>query len=161
MRAAAIGLIVLMFSMAGVSAQPAAQNDFSGTWIMDRSRSEAAAQEHPVGPVTLVISQTGSVLKIATTRDGTTETILYPIGPSPSLAAEVTGERRAFWNGATLVSEGTKDIQGKTIAFREARTASAGGAEMIVETTLKLEHGYETKGVQTVVTGKNVYVRGP
>jgi hypothetical protein len=72
----------------------------------------------------------------------------------------VTGERRAFWDGTTLVNEGSKDIQGKTIAFREARTASADGAEMIVETTLKLEHGYEMKGVQTVVTGKNLYVRG-
>lgn len=159
MRSATLGLVVLMLSMAGVSAQP--QKDFSGTWIMDRSRSEAATQEQPVGPVTVVISQTGSALRIATTRDGTTETILYPMGPNPSLAAEVTGERRAFWDGATLVTEGAKDIQGKTIAFREARTASAGGAEMIVETTVKLEHGYEMKGAQTMVTGKNVYLRGP
>ena len=161
MRSATLGLFVLMLTMAGVSAQPPTQKDFSGTWIMDRSRSEAAAQEQPVGPVTIVISQTGSMLKIATTRDGTTETILYPIGPNPSRAAEVTGERRAFWDGATLVTEGAKDIQGKTIAFREARTTSAGGAEMVVETTLKLEHGYEMKGAQTMVTGKNVYVRGP
>ena len=30
---------------------------------------------------------------------------------------------------------------------------------MVVETTLKVEHGYELKGGQTIVTGKNVFVR--
>ena len=30
---------------------------------------------------------------------------------------------------------------------------------MIVETILKIEHGYELKGGQTIVTGKNVFVR--
>jgi hypothetical protein len=58
-----------------------------------------------------------------------------------------------------LVDEGSVDINGQTIAFRERRTRSAGGAEMVVETTLKIEHGYELKGAQTIVTGKNVYVR--
>jgi len=158
MRSATVGLVVLMLATAEGAAQPVTAA-FSGTWVMDRTRSEAAVQEQPVGPVTVTISQTGSALRLETTRDGKTEVTTYPIGPNPSLAAEVTGERRAFWDGTTLVNEGSKDIQGKTIAFREARTASADGAEMIVETTLKLEHGYEMKGAQTVVTGKNVYVR--
>jgi hypothetical protein len=159
MRSATVGLVVLMLVTAEGVAQPVTVV-FSGIWVMDRTRSEAAVQEQPVGPVTVTISQTGSALRLETTRDGKTEVAIYPIGPNPSMAAEVTGVRRAFWDGQTLVNEGSKDIQGKTIAFREARTVSADGAEMIVETTVKLEHGYEMKGAQTIVTGKNVYVRG-
>lgn len=58
-----------------------------------------------------------------------------------------------------LVNEGPVDVNGQTVAFREERVPSAGGTEMVVETTLKIEHGYELKGAQTIVTGKNVYVR--
>ncbi len=69
--------------------------------------------------------------------------------------------RRAFWDGPTLVNEGSMDIQDKTVAFHESRMLSADEAEMVVETTLKLEHGYEPeKGTQTVVKGRNVFVRG-
>ena len=58
-----------------------------------------------------------------------------------------------------LVDEGSVDINGQTIGFREARTSASAGTEMVVETTLKVEHGYELKGGQTIVTGKNVFVR--
>ena len=131
--------------------------DFSGVWKMDRTRSESAMQEHPIGEVTVVITQTGSTLKIETIRDGTSEIADYPIEARPNTPKEVSGKRRAFWDGPALVDEGSVDINGQTIGFREARTRA--GAEMVVQTTLKIEHGYELKGAQTVVTGKNVFVR--
>ena len=71
----------------------------------------------------------------------------------------MTGVRRAFWDGPTLVNEGSVDVQDRTVAFQESRMLSADSQEMVVETTLKLEHGYELKGTQTVVKGKNVFVR--
>jgi len=138
---------------------PAPAPDFSGAWKMDMTRSESAAQDQPIGDVTVVITQTGSSLKVETIRDGTKEVAIYPIGVRPSTPMEVSGTRRAFWDGPVLVDEGSVDINGQTIGFREARTPALAGAEMVVETTLKIEHGYELKGAQTVVTGKNVFVR--
>ena len=138
---------------------PATTPDFSGVWKMDKERSESAAQDQPTGDVIVAITQTGSVLKVETTRDGKKELAIYPIGARPSTTVEVSGVRRAYWDGPVLIDEGSVDIEGRTIAFREARAPSADGAEMVVETTLKIEHGYELKGGQTVVTGKNVYVR--
>jgi len=138
---------------------PSTTSDFSGVWKMDKERSESAAQDQPTGDVIVVITQTGSILKVETTRDGKKELATYPIGARPSTTMEVSGVSRAYWDGPVLIDEGSVDIEGRTIAFREARAPSADGAEMVVETTLKIEHGYELKGGQTVVTGKNVYVR--
>ena len=140
-------------------AMPAATPDFSGVWTMDKTRSESAAQDQSAGDVVVAITQTGSILKVETIRDGKKELATYPIGTRPS-ATEVSGARRAYWDGPALIDEGSVDIEGRTIEYREARTPAADGAEMVVETTLKIEHGYELKGGQTVVTGKNVYVRG-
>ena len=49
--------------------------DFSGTWTMDLSRSETAAQGPAIGPVTVAIQQTAAEVRIETTRNGTTETV--------------------------------------------------------------------------------------
>jgi hypothetical protein len=51
--------------------------DFSGTWTMDLSRSETAAQGPAIGPVTVAIQQTSAELRIDTTRNGNTETVRY------------------------------------------------------------------------------------
>jgi len=142
-------------------AMPMTTSDFSGTWTMDRTRSESAAQEQPAGDIVVTIVQTPAALTVETIRNGTKDIAIYPIGERPSDPNEVSGKRRAYWDGSVLVDEGSVDINGQTIAFREGRTPSVDGAEMIVETTLKVEHGYELKGAQTVVTGKNVYVRRP
>ena len=142
-------------------AGPVSRPDFSGTWKMDRTRSEAAAQDQPLGDVTVTITQTGSMLTIKTIRDGASEIAVYPIETRPSNPTEDTATRRAFWDGSKLVDEGSVDINGQTIGFREVRTRTSGGTEMEVQTTLKIEHGYELKGAQTVVTGKNVFIRLP
>lgn len=159
----AIVTLALWQSPSELAAQtkPVARPDFSGTWKMDRARSEAAAQDQPVGDITVTITQTGSILTIKTIRDGASETAIYPIEARPSRPTEDIATRRAFWDGPRLVDEGSVDINGQTIGFREVRRRTLGGAEMEVQTTLKIEHGYELKGAQTVVTGKNVFIRLP
>lgn len=158
MRPLIASLIVLTLVRFGAVAQPVDRPDFSGAWTMDPSRSESAAQGQP-NPVQLVITQAKSTLQVQTTRNGKTDVQAYPIGERPTMSTEVTGQRRAFWDGATLVNEGSVDVQDRTVAFQESRMLSADKSEMVVETTLKLEHGYELKGAQTVVKGKNVFVR--
>jgi hypothetical protein len=138
---------------------PVSAPDFSGLWTMDRTRSEAAAQEEPAGDTIVTISQTAATLKIESIRNGKKEIAIYPFESRPSDPKEVSGRRRAYWDGPILVDEGSVDINGQTIAFREGRTPSADGAEMVVETTLKIDHGYELKGAQTIVSGKNIYIR--
>jgi len=138
---------------------PAPAPNFSGLWTMDRTRSEAAAQEQPSGDIILTIFQTAATLKIETIRNGKKEIAIFPIEDQPSDTKEVSGKHRAYWDGSMLIDEGSVDINGETIAFREGRTPSADGAEMVVETTLKIDHGYELRNAQTIVTGKNVYVR--
>jgi len=49
-------VVASLVSLPSLSAQ--GRPDFSGTWKMDSSRSESAAQAEPIGPVTLVIAQT-------------------------------------------------------------------------------------------------------
>jgi hypothetical protein len=138
---------------------PVPAPDFSGFWTMDRTRSEAAAQEQPAGDIIVTISQTAATLKVESIRNGKKETAIYPIEGRPSDTKEVSGKHRAYWDGSMLIDEGSVDINGQTIAFREGRTRSADGAEMVVEITLKIDHGYELRDAQTIVTGKNVYVR--
>jgi hypothetical protein len=165
MRIGNIHLVATMALAAGLfpgalDAQTAASmSEFSGVWKMDSNRSESAAQDQPVREVVVAITQTGSVLRIETSRDGKKETAIYPVGPRPSVSTDLSGTPRAYWDGAVLVDEGSIDIDGKTIGFREARTQVSDGSEMIVETTLKVEHGYELKGGQTIVSGKDIFVR--
>ncbi len=138
---------------------PVPTPNFSGVWTMDKNRSELAAQEQPTGDVIVAIAQTESILRVETIRDGKKDIAIYPIGARPVATTEVSATRRAFWDGPVLVDEGSVDINGQTIGFREARAPASAGSEMVVETTLKIEHGYELKGGQTIVTGKNVFVR--
>jgi hypothetical protein len=140
-------------------ATPTTWPDFAGAWTMDKDRSEAALQGQPIGDVFVAITLAGPILNVETTRDGKAELVTYPIGEPPSATSEVSGERRAFWDGLVLIDQGSVDVNGQTVGYREARTLSGDGAEMVVETTLKIEHGYELNGAQTVVTGKNVFVR--
>lgn len=149
-----------MLLAAALSAQaPADRPDFSGLWTMDPARSESAAQETPTTALAMEIVQTGTSLQVETSRDGKPQMATYRIEPTPTASTELTGQKRAFWDGGKLVSEGSVDIEGKTIAFREVRIPQANGGEMVVETTVKVEHGYQMTGVKTMVTGKNTYVR--
>src|SRR5690348_12626081 len=86
-------------------ARPVSRPDFSGNWKMDRTRSEAAAQDQPVGDITVTITQTGSILTIKTIRDGASETADYPIEARPNKPTDVSATPRAFWDGSKLVDE--------------------------------------------------------
>jgi len=104
--------------------------DFSGTWSMDRSRSESAMQADPIGPTTVVISQVAGGLQIATTRDDKTATILYKLDGSASPIPG--GTATSHWEGATLITETVREIQGQTVTTKESRRLN--GGEMVVET---------------------------
>ena len=140
--------------------------DFSGTWTMDLSRSEAAAQGPAIGPVTVAIQQTPAEVRIETTRDGTTETVRYlPAGMKPVSEGERVGTFR--WEGSTLITNLSTHINKQAVTFQEARSLNPDSTEMAVEVTLVVQHGYTTGGSSVVQsskspntsTGKNVFVK--
>ena len=152
-----------------LSPLPATQSppDFSGTWTIDRERSESPHQGSGFEPAVYVITQTASDITIETQRGTARTTVRYPIGPAtapqppaPPSTAQASAPRpagRAYWSGASLVTDGTTTIQGQTVSVRETRTLDAAGAEMTVETLLVVQHGYTFKGAQNYGTAKDVY----
>jgi hypothetical protein len=140
-------------------ADPAAQGkpDFSGSWTMDRSRSESAMQNEPIGPVTVVIAQTPGEVRIETTRTPGSSIVTYKLDGS-----EVTipgGTAKTHWDGTTLVTEAVRNIQGQTVTTKETRRLNPDGSEMTVETMLVVQHGYSLRGTPNYGAGKDVYVR--
>ncbi len=149
-------LAVALFAQAMTAAKP----DFSGTWTMDRERSESAMQEQPIGAVTLSVKHTGTNITIETTRDGKPEVATYTIEERPHDPGVMgAGTRRAYWDGLRLITEGSGNVQGQTVSVREASTLNAKGTEMTIETTVTVQHGYTLRGGKNYATGKDVYTR--
>jgi hypothetical protein len=148
-------LVVVLLLPSALLAQ--GKPDFSGTWAMDASRSESAVQNEPIGPVTLVITQTAQELKIETTRGERTTTSILKLDGSENRIA--SGTAKTHWDGTTLVTETVRDIQGKTVTTKESRRLNPAGTEILVETVLVVQHGYSLKGTPNYGAGKDVYTR--
>src|SRR5579864_8480291 len=107
----------------GASAVPAPKlADFSGLWEMDRSRSEAAAQATPIGPVTVAIHQTPAELQIDTTRSGMLETVRYQPSGDRLVAGHEVPSATFRWEGSTLVTFRAVNIDNQTVTVTEVRS---------------------------------------
>jgi hypothetical protein len=141
---------------------PAAQvtPDFSGTWTIDVERSESPHQGAAFEPVTFVISQTAAEVAIETRRAARVSNAVYPLvsAAAAERLAKATGAR-AYWDGASLVTEGTRVVQGQTVSVRETRSLDGSGSEMTVRTLLVVQHGYTFKGAQNYGAATDVYRR--
>ena len=140
-----------------LSARAQGKPDFTGTWTMDHTRSESAVQNDPIGPVTLVITQTPTEMRIETTRTQGSSTVTYKLDGSEIKIPG--GTAKSHWDGTMLVVEAVRDIQGQTVTTKETRQLSADGSEMLVETMLIVQHGYSLRGTPNYGTGKDVFVR--
>ena len=153
-----ISLMVLTLVLA-ISATPGAQPrpDFSGTWAMDLSRSESAMQADPIGPTTVAIEQTPTELKMTTTRDAKSTTVVYRLDGTP--VAIPGGTATSRWNGSSLVTEIVRTIQGQTVTMNETRRLNLAGNELLVESVLVVQHGYTLHGSQNYGAGRDVFTR--
>jgi hypothetical protein len=151
-------LIALLFLPSPSHAQRTV--DFSGTWTMDLARSESSQQGDPVRPVSFVITQMPTQVRIETTRGERSENVLYPLGRARALAA-TSGEAHpeAYWEGDKLVTETQRPVNGYTVTVKESRTLAPGGREMTVETTVIVQHGYSMPGAKNYGTSKDVFTR--
>ena len=157
-----VGLAILGFTDVDAQAKP----DFSGNWRMDLSRSAAAAQGTPIGPVSVSIQQTPDEVRIETTRNGSTEAVRYfPEEMKRATPSETAGTFR--WQGAQLVTNLAVYINNQAVTTSEVRTLNPEGTEMTVTITLVVQHGYDSgassapgsKNFPNTSTGTNVFVR--
>jgi hypothetical protein len=157
---------VCVASLASVGLEAQTRPDFSGTWNMDLSRSEAAAQGTPIGPVAVTIRQTANEITIETTRNGATEVVRYlPAAANVAGGKDLIGAFR--WNGAQLITSLATDISKQAITVEEVRSLNAAGTEMTVDVSIVVQHGYPTAGTgpvksrnyPTASTGRNVFIK--
>ena len=142
--------------------------DLSGTWVMDFTRSESAHQDVPIGPVTVVIKQTPAEITIDTARKPTKtgaavhEIVTYNLDGTESENSNrgksiITA--KAHWDGETLVTETTRNIQDSTVTTIYNHHLQASGREMVIEKSLTVQHGYQFQGAKTTGRGKDVFVK--
>jgi hypothetical protein len=157
----AVGLASL-----GLDAQTPTTPDFSGTWTMDLTRSEAAAQGTPIGPVTVAIRQAPDEIRVETTQNGTTQAVRYfPDSMKRLSADEPAGTFR--WEGSQLVTNLAAYINKQAVTSMEVRRLNPAGTEMTVTVTLVVQHGYDSgassapgaRNFPNTSMGTNVFVK--
>ncbi|MGE3507824.1 MAG: hypothetical protein AB7N65_02960 [Vicinamibacterales bacterium] len=174
-------IVGLLLFPSGSSAQ--SERDFSGTWLMDPSRSESvaqAAEASPREPVRLVIDQSKDRVRITRTFDGQSQTVEYafdlrstgrPVGTAGSADRSANGSNDgavpvtralARWIDGKLMTTTVYRVNGMATTKTETFDMSQDGSELFVLNELKMEHGYESndgKGPQGYGAGKDVYRR--
>jgi hypothetical protein len=130
-------LVLLAFAAAVVlpfTARAQMKTDFSGTWTLDASKSDAPGGRGgrgPQGPVTIKQSASEITIGQATYKLDGSESVNQLQGRGGMMEAK----SKAHWDGAKLVIETTRDIGGNSVTSTETRTLSADGKEMTVETS--------------------------
>ena len=147
---AMLGAVILPFT-AGAQGKP----DFSGTWTMDAAKSDPApaGRGGGGGAATLTIKQTATELSIQSEGRQGPQTMTYKLDGSESKNEQMgrggaqTVVSKAKWDGASLVIESSREIQGMSITTKEVRTLDNGGKEMKVQTTIQTPQGEQKRNV--------------
>lgn len=137
--AAILAAVVIPFT-----ARAQARPDFSGTWTRVADTNTQAPQR---GSNSHTIKQTATELAVTIAGRGGPETSVYTLDgrevanqvQSPDGPLTVKGTAR--WDGASLVIETTREIQGMTIVTKEIRTLDATGREMTIEAITQTPQG--------------------
>ena len=124
------------------------------------ARSQSAQQGEPFKSVTFVITQSVGQVRIETTRGNEKENVLYPLTKSrASSSPGASGQPEAYWDGEQLVTVSHRTVSGQTVTVKEARTLGPNRADMTVETTVIVQHGYSMPGAKNYGNSKDVFVK--
>jgi hypothetical protein len=152
----AIVLAVVLALPAIATAQ--AKPDFSGKWIQDMEKSDAAGGpgggggRGPAGPQNVTITQSATELILEReTPNGAIKTVYKLDGTvSENSTGRGASKTKSTWEGATLVTAGTQtmSMQGNevTLDTKEVRSLEADGT-MVVVTTTKSQMGERTRKI--------------
>jgi hypothetical protein len=154
MRSAAFALAAVLALAGGTVAQSVP--NFSGTWRLDLSRSDAAAHNDGPGPVHVTIVQTDATMRVDTTTARGTTSTTYRFASKDPVS---TDNPLARWRGDTLLTDAVRDVRGQSVTVQQTRRLSGDGNEMIVESVVNVQHGYSLSGSQTYSTSKDVFVK--
>ena len=170
-RWAAAGAVAIVLAIALPHAQ--GKPDFAGTWVVDtveRPERPSGGREgsgpgggggRRGGPMAMLqkgqrvrITQTAERLSVTSTGESGEQTNSYALDGSESTNTSGRGtvKSRTKWEGAALVTEGTRNMEGPTGAMtlktREVRSLSDDGRTMTLRTTVETPRGQRT----TIVT---------
>jgi hypothetical protein len=144
-------VLLLAATMAVVlpfAARAQGKPDFSGTWTLDTAKSDPAPNGRGGGgAATLTIKQTATELSVQTEGRQGPQTMTYKLDGSESKNEQMgrggaqTLVSKAKWDGASLVIDTTREIQGMSITTHEVRKLDNGGKEMKVESTTTTPQG--------------------
>ena len=131
--------------------------DFSGTWRLDLSRSDAAARADTPGPITVSITQSPVEFRIDVTTSKGTTTETYRFAGAGAVLGPDTAIAR--WKGDALVTDAIRDVRGQSVTVQQTRRLVDNGNEMTVESVVNVQHGYSAAGAKIYGASKDVYVR--
>ena len=107
-------------------------SDFSGTWVLDKSKSDMGLDKGPIKLTwkvkpefpdsTLVIVQTSSEVRVA--ENGSAESSIYYTDGRPSIvvdAGDTDAPSKAKWKDRKLVNESSISVNGMSIGGRPAQ----------------------------------------
>ena len=134
-------LAAILLASATVSAQ---SPDFSGTWVLDASKSQVVATAGVIGlisagaPKTLHITQPANGAVVVESQVNEQHVRIYKPGGATSTPAGQGGTvaMTSKWEGRSLVSEGAmKAPNGDTTTIREQWSLSADGKVLTLNVT--------------------------
>lgn len=122
------------------------QTDFSGTWVLDVSRSDfgirsLAAKKAPMSKIELVLTQTDNQLTI---ERSSAETAVYQLDGSESLNSLPGGGQAIttmHWLDDTLVAKTTSKIGEMHVEMTDVRSLDASGKIMTLKVTRQTPRG--------------------
>ena len=135
--------------------------NFTGTWTMVSDRSESPEQTPPINSIVLDITHSDAALNVNANRDGKTTTTSYPVDNTRNPAAGTVGAgtTRAYWEGRRLVAWRAGNVQGQTVSIKETYELNPDATELVVETTIEVQHGYTMKGAKNYASSRDVFTK--
>ena len=135
----------LLTVVAPIAAWAQSPPNLSGTWTLDPARSDAPpaaglggrggrggrVQQAAGAGGPVIITQTDTTISIGP--------VTYKLDGSTTTRG--SAEAKAAWEGATLVIETTRNVQGMATKTRQVRSLDATGKEMQVENTITTPRG--------------------
>jgi hypothetical protein len=142
---------ILAAAVSPFTARAQSKPDFSGTWTRVADKSDSATQR-----ASHTITQTATEIAVTIAGRNGPETSVYTLdgresinqSQSPEGPLGVKGTAR--WEGASLIIETSREIQGMNITTREVRTLDASGKEMTIEAITRSPQGEITRKVVLV-----------
>ncbi len=156
--AASLGLVAFVLASNVVRAQVSDRSaDFVrlvGTWELDASGSPSLAAERRV----ISISPEWLRIEILRVEDDRPPVLTYRFDGEDAVNAFGSGRAisRLLRDNGALITETIYEVRNSPITVRETLSVNPEGTEMTVNTTLRVEHGYEGAGAPNESKPPNV-----